>query len=119
MTLLVVWVLFALLVGWLGEDRVIGFWGSFFVALLLSPLVGFIVVIFSKPLKEKELQQQTFNAQVVQNSLLAQMANGKAGGQQSFSVADELEKLKKLLDSGALTQEEYQKAKGKLMAQFD
>jgi hypothetical protein len=41
----------------------------------------------------------------------------KAGTSPQFSVADELLKLKKLLDSGAITQAEYDAQKKKLLAQ--
>jgi hypothetical protein len=44
-------------------------------------------------------------------------ANSAAGTTQHGSVADELIKLKKLLDDGAITKEEYNAQKKKLLAQ--
>jgi len=41
------WSACALLVGFLGKDRNIGFGMSFFLALILSPLIGVIIVLFS------------------------------------------------------------------------
>ena len=37
-------VLLAALIGYLGSDRKFGFWGNFFVSLLLTPIIGLLVV---------------------------------------------------------------------------
>jgi hypothetical protein len=42
------WVLFALLVGAVGSNRKIGFTGSFILSLILSPIIGLIITLFSK-----------------------------------------------------------------------
>lgn len=39
------YVLFALFVGYLGTGRKFGFWGNFFVSLVLTPLVGVVVLL--------------------------------------------------------------------------
>ena len=41
-------VLFSLLVGLLGRNREIGFGWSFVLSLFLSPVIGFIITLFSK-----------------------------------------------------------------------
>ena len=41
-------IVFALLVGWFGSTREIGFGWAFALSLFLSPLIGFIIVCFSK-----------------------------------------------------------------------
>ena len=46
--LMLLWVGLAALVGYLGRQRTFGFWGYFFVSLLLSWAVGLLVVAFSK-----------------------------------------------------------------------
>ena len=43
--------------------------------------------------------------------------DSKTGTSPQFSVADELTKLKKLLDNGAITKEEYEAQKKKLLSQ--
>jgi hypothetical protein len=48
----IIWIGLSLVVGKLGEDKNIGFWGSFFVALLLSPLIGGIIVLVSSDKKK-------------------------------------------------------------------
>ena len=46
------------------------------------------------------------------------MQSGQGQGQQSSSPLDKMKKLKELLDIGALTQEEYDKKKEKLMEEI-
>ena len=46
-----VWMILGMLVGWLGKKRKFGFWGYFFCALILSPLVGLLLVLASDPRK--------------------------------------------------------------------
>lgn len=47
MVIILFWVLSSLLVGLAGTDKSVGFWGSFLLSLLLSPLIGLIIVAFS------------------------------------------------------------------------
>jgi hypothetical protein len=46
-TIIVLWIVFSLIVGFIGSNRTIGFGSAFIVSLILSPLIGLIVVIFS------------------------------------------------------------------------
>ena len=43
------WVAFAVLVAFVGRERKIGFWSTLILSLLLSPLVGLIIALLSKP----------------------------------------------------------------------
>ena len=78
-------------VGVLGEKRHIGAGLSFFLALILSPLIGLIITALSprkddgKPVIEKSLK-------------------------------DELKEITDLRDSGALSEDEFTKAKAKLLS---
>ena len=50
----VLWICFAFIVGHLGKSKKIGFGWAFVYALLLSPIVGFVIVLFSsKPMEHK------------------------------------------------------------------
>lgn len=42
-------VLISLLIGYLGQNRKFGFWGNFFVSLLLTPIIGLIVYFAQSP----------------------------------------------------------------------
>ncbi len=43
------WIIFCLIVGAIGSNKKIGFFPSFILALILSPIVGVIFAILSKP----------------------------------------------------------------------
>ena len=50
----VIWVCLAFIVGYFGKSKKIGFGWAFVYALLLSPLVGFVIVLFSsKPMEHQ------------------------------------------------------------------
>ena len=50
----VIWVCLAFIVGYFGKSKKIGFGWAFVYALLLSPIVGFVIVLFSsKPMEHK------------------------------------------------------------------
>lgn len=99
MEILFVWVILSVVVGAIGSDRSIGFGGAFFLSLLLSPLVGFIITVVSKSNADVKFQKE--------------MATNHR--QQNISTADELAKLKKLKDDSVLTEDEYQAQKKKLL----
>jgi uncharacterized membrane protein len=104
-----IWIFFAAVVGFIAKDKTMGFWGGFLIALILSPLIGFIIVLVSRDRVTYITETRTVhNPSPVQEQKVTQQ-----------SIADEIEKLKKQLDSGAITQEEYQMLKNKIIAKFD
>ena len=51
-------ILISLLVGVFGKDRRFGFWGYFFLSLLLTPLGGFLILQLTGPATEpRQLEQ--------------------------------------------------------------
>ena len=56
--LLVIYVLFCVLVGICGRYRALGFFGTFFAALFLSPLVVVIVLMLTAPSYEATDKKQ-------------------------------------------------------------
>lgn len=102
------WVLLAFGVGYLGDSRRIGFGWALLWAVLLSPLIGFAIVMTSprKGTYEQELAR-----------LKGQPADEPKPQRQDAGVnlAQQIAELKSLYDSGALTEEEYNKAKSKLI----
>jgi hypothetical protein len=48
MDLTVIWFLLSIIVGMLGKNTYIGFWGNFILSLFFSPLVGIVYVLLAK-----------------------------------------------------------------------
>lgn len=46
------WLLAALLVGFAGRDRALGFWGFFLLTLLLSPIPVVLWLLFTTPRRQ-------------------------------------------------------------------
>lgn len=47
----------SLIIGYIGRHRKMGFWGYFFGSLVLTPLIGFLLVIASDPKEDKNKNQ--------------------------------------------------------------
>lgn len=90
-TVFISWIVFSSIVGYLGSTRKIGAVGAFAVSIVLSPIIGFLFVVFSKP---------------VENQVKVQAAS---------SVSDEIGKLNMLYKDGALTKEEFETEKAKIL----
>jgi hypothetical protein len=122
----VIWLLFCIGVGALADSRGRSGFGYFLLSFLLSPLLGLIVVLVARNIKEedakadwrrraeenrefdrkreheKQLESLRVLAATTQKPVtVIESASPKA------SVADELEKLASLRDRGFLTPEEF------------
>ncbi|AHM61270.1 hypothetical protein D770_15080 [Flammeovirgaceae bacterium 311] len=53
MSICILWLVLSLLVGTLGRNRTIEFSGAFGLSLILSPLVGFVIVLFTPQVYDK------------------------------------------------------------------
>lgn len=102
--MLALWLILSLLVGFIGASRRIGFFGAFLLSLILSPLIGGIITLAST---SKAVETMASEAQK-QTAALQSMQGGK-------SVADQLKDLAALKDSGAISEDEYQVAKSKIL----
>ena len=115
MGIIFLWIIFSFVVGWIGSKRNIGFWGAFLLSLLLSPLVGLIIALISKNIEDEAYKEKILQAQRRQKEALDILAESKRSESSTKSVADELEKLKKLKDEGVITEEEFEKLRNKLI----
>ena len=52
--LILVCIALAYFIGFLGRNRKLGFWGHFFASLLLTPIIGFLLVIATDPRKDED-----------------------------------------------------------------
>lgn len=115
MEIVIFWIILSLFVGALGSSRNIGFAGAFFLSLLLSPVIGFIITIVSKDKEEEKRKAEMLINQQQQTQVLQQTLS--KGNQQNLT--DELERISKLKEQGHITADEYQKLKNNIIAKID
>ena len=48
----------AYLVGFLGRNRRLGFWGHFFCSLLLTPVIGILLIVATEPVKDIDKEKE-------------------------------------------------------------
>ena len=103
------WILGAIFIPFVlaADERKIGFWLGFLACLFLSPIIGIIVILVSKDKNEIDYSKEIFIRQKQHEESFSKTQN--------ISISDELNKLKVLKDNGTLTEEEFQKAKDKLL----
>lgn len=109
------WIIFSFVVGFIGTDRNIGFWGAFFLSLLLSPIIGLIITLVSKNKADEAYKTKILQAQREQKEALNKLSESKKEDTKIISVAEELEKLKKLRDENSISEEEFQKLRTKVI----
>ncbi len=105
------WIILSIVIGIIGSYRKIGGFWAFVISILLSPIIGFIVVLFSKSKKQEEYEKKLLEVQIEQKDKMEEI---KANFNKK-SIPDELDRIKKMKDAGQLTEEEYQKAKEKII----
>lgn len=111
MAIFLFWIIFSLVIGFLGSGRKIGFGGAFFLSLLLSPLIGLIVTLVSKDKDAEQYKKQVFETQQIQAEVLKSIQERKPINSSQKSITEQLESLQKMKEEGHLTDEDYQKAK--------
>lgn len=105
------WIALSFVVAWFGDDRRIGFGGALVLSLLLSPLIGAIIVLLSERKSDIAYREQVIDSTKRQEDVIRNMGNS----QPKYSKADEIKKLKQLLDEGAITQDEFEKEKREIL----
>lgn len=80
--LILVWLLFCFLVASYSKSKSLGYWGGFFLSLILSPLIGFIIAVissnsappysqrFNRRMKEVEKEEFKSNKQAALDNAL-------------------------------------------------
>lgn len=101
------WILGCVIAGLFGIGKNIGFLGTFFLSLLLSPIIGALVAVFQKSktdiLAEEKQQESLYN---IEKSIKRHS---------NVSVTNELKNLIELKNKGLLTDDEFKKAKNKVL----
>jgi hypothetical protein len=50
--LILVNIVLAYFIGFLGRNRKLGFWGHFFCSLLLTPVIGLLLIVATDPVRD-------------------------------------------------------------------
>jgi phosphate/sulfate permease len=105
------WIILSIVVGAIGSDRTIGFFGAFILSLLLSPIIGGIVALASTKKSTIEFQKR----------MLASQQNRT--GQEAFernqtNLADELSKLERSYLEGKITVYDYEEQKDNILRRY-
>lgn len=108
MAIFIAWIFGSIIAAFMGSGKKIGSTGAFFLALFLSPIVGIIAAVASREDSEIKLQESILSNQ---NEILKE-TNKYA----NISIADEIIKFKQLYESGAITEEEYEIQKKRLLS---
>ncbi len=103
------WILFSFIVGLIGSDRKIGFWGSFLLSLILSPLIGIIFALSSGSNSDEDYKKKLLKIQEETLNF------SKAKEPKNITVIEELEKLSLLKEKQMITDEEFLNLKANLL----
>src|SRR5690606_38432386 len=112
MELFFAWIVFAIIVGAIGSNRNIGFGLAFFLSLILSPIIGLIITLFSETKSTIEARNRSIQLQEEQKNILSEISKSKT----STEIIEELSKLNNLKNSGAINDEEFERLKSDLMS---
>lgn len=52
------YVMFAIVFGMIGKNTKLGFWGVFIISIFLTPAIGMVVILTSKPKKEERQKRR-------------------------------------------------------------
>jgi hypothetical protein len=107
-----IWLVISVFIDIFRSDDLSG-WGKagWTILVIFLPLLGVLIYIIARGDK---MQERRVNDAVAQKQATDAYIRDAAGS--GTSVADELTKLGQLRDSGALTEDEYQQQKAKLLA---
>lgn len=111
---IITWLILCIILGSVGSNRKIGFWGAFFLSLLLSPLIGLIITLASKTREDEKYEKEILTIQKSQKQAIENLKIKDVG-----DIADDLLKIKNLLDNGVIDNKEYENLKSRIMKNID
>jgi hypothetical protein len=113
-----IFVVYLMVLFWIFGDifrsRDLGGWGKFFwiLFIIVLPMIGMLVYVIARGNGMQERQLEAARAMQEQQAEYIKTVAGKSAG----SPTDEIASAKKLLDSGAITQAEFDAIKAKALA---
>ena len=63
--LILVNIVLAYFIGFLGRNRKLGFWGHFFASLLLTPIFGLLLIVATDPRKDEDTDKKEKKTKVI------------------------------------------------------
>jgi hypothetical protein len=108
------WIIFSFILGFIGSSRTAGFWGTFLVSLILSPLVGFVILLFSKNIQDEEYKANVLKQLEISKEKSVPVVP-KSVQEKNADNLKQLEKLFELKEKGIITVEEFDQQKAKLL----
>src|SRR5436853_6725103 len=125
MAFIIIYLALVLIVALLASDTTLGFWPGFFLSLILSPVVGFIIYLFYPSRAHRERQEQLLQEQnqLLQQSLSHQRVNNNLTADEVsptsvMSLVEKLEKLEEVKKKGLIKEDEYNKLREKIMGEL-
>ncbi|RAJ37389.1 putative oligomerization/nucleic acid binding protein [Pedobacter cryoconitis] len=100
------WFLGAIIAAAIADNRQIGAGWAFFIALILSPVIGIIVALASSKNIDVELKNKLISTQ--DNFI-------NRNNQTKLTTAEEIKQYKTLLDEGVITSQEFEVKKKQLL----
>ena len=101
------------------RDRSLSGWGkaAWAVLLIFVPWVGALIYLIARGRSMNERRAQEYSEmQAKQEAYIRQVSATSSGSQGGSSPADQIASAKSLLDSGAITQAEFDSLKAKALA---
>lgn len=105
--MVIAWFILSFIVGFIGSNRRVGFWGAFLWSLFLSPLIGVIIAVASDSNESIRVRNERFKLQKEQTEVLKKINNKE-------SISDEVQRLSDMRNKGLITDVEFDAAKKKL-----
>ena len=103
------WIILSLIIGFIGSNRKVGFFGALLWSLLLSPIIGLIITLTSESINSIRMREKSIRLQEEQKEILNNINN------RPVDTISELSKLNELKTSGAIDEIEFQTLKKKLL----
>lgn len=101
------WLILSFIIGAVGSNKKIGFWGAFFISLFFSPFIGLLFTLVSKTRKALVYEESLLQLEE-QILLTVKQLN-------TNNASVNLKKVKDLMDSGVISSEDYEKMKEKII----
>jgi hypothetical protein len=108
------WIILSFVLALIGNNRTIGFFATLLISFFLSPLIGFVVLLFSKNIQDEEYKANVLK-QLESSKEKSVPVVAKSVQEKNSDNLTQLEKLFDLKEKGIITVEEFEQQKAKLL----